>query len=197
MKRKFVFIGIALLTLGIVAIIFSSVHFPFETQERYYIPKSSIILEEHILVTTNSENSRTLVLNKGDQINIEFRVISRIWGRIPAEIAFHFRDGIKTVFSLTASTYNSTTTIANDSTYYAVWNNAWGVDEVIVTRIAKIWNEVAYRHITITHTVIPSEYTIITEYFGILFILAGIAGLGLGIKFNSTKSSYPQLKTPE
>ncbi len=115
------------MTLGIVSITFSVVHFPFQTQERYYTPKSSIILEEHIFVPTNSIKSRTLVLNKGDQINIEFRVISRMWGRIPDQIDFHFRDGIKTVFKLRASTYNSTNTIANDSTYYAVWNNAGGV----------------------------------------------------------------------
>lgn len=41
--------------------------------------------------------------------------------------------------------------------------------------ITKNWNEIAYRDITVYHTVVPSEYATYVEYLGIALVLAGIA----------------------
>ena len=121
MNRKIVFIGVALLAIGIVAIIFSLVKFPFQEQEPYDVPKSSVLLEESFVAPTTGEISRTLVLNAGDEINIEFRVTSG--GN--RDVDFYFRDGANLVFSIPrATSYNDTVTINNNSTYYAVWDTA-------------------------------------------------------------------------
>lgn len=186
MKRNIVFIGVALLAIGIVAIIFSLWQMPFQEQEPYDVPKSSVLLEESIVVPARGllgsgggEISRTLVLNAGDEINIYFRVISG--GEL--DVDFHFRDGVNTVFSLPrASRHNSTVTIVNNSTYYTVWDNSfsWLTDKRVTTKISKLWNEVAYNDVTVYHTIIPSEYSTIIEYAGIAFILAGIAVTGWG-----------------
>ena len=190
MRRKIVVIGVTLLAIGIVAIIFSLVQIPFQEQEPYDVPKSSVLLEESIVVPARGilggggEISRTLVLNAGDEINIYFRVTSG--GDL--DVDFHFRDGVNTVFSLPrVSSHNSTITIANNSTYYTVWDNSfsWLTDKQVTTKITKLWNEIAYRDITTYHTIFPSEYTTITEYAGIVLILAGIASIGWGVASQS------------
>ena len=180
MKLKIVFIGIVLLVIGVGAIFFSLVQIPFQEQEPYYIPKSSVLLEDSLVIPARGlfgggggEISRTLVLNEGDEINIYFRVISG--GDL--DVDFHFREGMNTVFSLPrASSHNSTVTIDKSSTYYVVWDNSFSTltDKTVSTKISKLWNEIGYNEITVYHTVIPSEYSTITEYFGIAFVLAGI-----------------------
>ena len=191
MKRKFVFIGITLLAIGVVTLFFSLMQLPFQEQEPYYVPKSSVLLEDSIVVPASGifgggggEISRTLVLNAGDEINIYFRVISG--GDL--DVDFHFRDGVNTVFSLPrASSHNSTITIANNSTYYTVWDNSFSrlTDKQVTTKITKLWNDIAYRDVTTQHTIIPSEYTTITEYAGIVLILAGVVFIGWGVASQS------------
>lgn len=55
--------------------------------------------------------------------------------------------------------------------------------------ITKTWNKIAYRDVTKYHTVIPSEYATMTEYFGIAFILAGVAVIGWGLASKPKTSS--------
>ena len=43
------------------------------------------------------------------------------------------------------------------------------------------WNEIAYRDVTVNHTIIPSEYITITEYAGDCLPLTGIGVMGWGV----------------
>ena len=141
------------------------------------------------------EISRTLVLNAGDEINIYFRVTSG--GNL--DVDFYFRDGVNTLFSRPrATSYNDTTIILNNSTYYVVWDNSFSTwtEKGVTTKISKVWNDIAYRDITTYHTVIPSAYTTITEYVGIAVVLAGIALVGYGIASKETVNHHKKLPEP-
>ena len=136
MRRKIVVIGVTLLAIGIVAIFFSLVQIPFQEQEQYDVPKSSVLLEESLVVPVG-EISRTLVLNAGDEINIYFRCTSG--GN--RDVDFYFRDGVNTLFSLPrATSYNDTTIILNNSTYYTVWDNSFSTftEKSVTTKITKV-----------------------------------------------------------
>jgi len=189
LRRKFVYIGITFLAIGIVAIVFSLIQVPFQEQEEYFVPVADALLEESLTVPVG-EISRTLVLNAGDTINIDFRVTSG--GN--RDVNFYFRDGTNTVLSLVrTSGYNDTLTVNNNSTYYAVWDNSFSTftQKGVTTKISKVWDEAHYRDITTQHTIIPSEYTTITEYVGIAFILAGIALMGFGAVSEEKKVHQP------
>jgi hypothetical protein len=190
LKRKVFFLGVFLLGVGIVAIFFSLVPIPFQEQEPYDVPKSSVLLEESLVVPAgqNGEISRTLGLNEGDVINIYFRVTSG--GNL--DVNFFFRDGVNTVFSLPRATnYNDTLTINNNSTYYAVWDNSFSTftQKSVTTKISEVWVEVAYNDITVHHTIIPSAYTTITEYVGIMLILVGIFLIVYGYVSRETRNT--------
>lgn len=71
MNRKIVFVGVALLAVGIVAMIFSLVPLPFATKEPYLVPQSSSIINESFVVPVG-ELHRTANLQSGDTIHIYF-----------------------------------------------------------------------------------------------------------------------------
>lgn len=72
LKRKIVFIGVALLAIGIVAIIFSLWQMPFQEQEPYNVPQSSDLISESFIVPTTGDLHRTANLLSGDLIHIYF-----------------------------------------------------------------------------------------------------------------------------
>ena len=180
MKRKIVFLGIALLSIGIVSIIFSLVQVPFQEQEPYNALKSYVLYEESFTVPKGEISGRSIILKEGEVINLFFRVKSG--GNL--DLDFYFRNDQNTTFhSLSRVTsLNDTMTIPANAKYYAVWDNTfnWEPHKGITTTITKLWNEISYRDVTVYHTILSSEYSTITEFIGISFLLAGIAIMGWG-----------------
>jgi len=178
LRRNIVFVGIALLAIGIVAILFSLVQIPFTEQEPYDVPQSSNIINESFVVPVG-ETRRTASLNEGDLININFRVTSG--GNL--DVDFFVVSGQDYIVSLSRVTnYNNNITIPSDSTVYFIWDNSfsWITQKGVTATITKIWNEIAYRDVTVYHTVVPSEYASYVEYLGIALVLAGIAVISWG-----------------
>lgn len=185
MKRKIVFIGVALLAIGIVAIIFSLWQMPFQEQEPYNVPQSSDLISESFIVPTTGDLHRTANLLSGDLIHIYF--LGTSGGNM--DVDFYVMDELNyfkwkagesysSQISLSRVTrYDQDFTVPSNATWYFVWDNSfsWITQKGVTATITKNWNEIAYRDITVYHTVVPSEYATYVEYLGIALVLAGIA----------------------
>lgn len=190
MRRNIVFIGVALLAIGIVAIFFSLVPLPFTTQEAYDVPQSSTLLSESFVAPTTGDTHRTANLQGGDLIHIYFVCTSG--GNMDVDFFvmdelnyFKWKAGesCSAQISLSRATgCERDFTVPYDETWYFVWDNSfsWITQKGVTTTITKNWNEIAYRDVTVYHTVVPSEYASYIEYLGIALVLVGIAVIGWG-----------------
>ena len=190
MRRNIAFIGVALLAIGIVAIIFSLVQIPFTEQEPYDVPQSSNLITESFVVPTTGDLHRTANLQSGDLIHIYFGGTSG--GNM--DIDFYFMDELNyfkwkagesysSQISLSRATYyDQVFSVPSDAIWYFVWDNSfsWITQKGVTATITKNWNEIAYQDVTVYHTVVPSEYASYIEYLGIALVLAGIAVISWG-----------------
>lgn len=184
LKRKIVSIGVILLAIGIVAIIFSLWQIPFQEQEPYNVPQSTNLVSESFMVPTVDDIHRTASLESGDSIHIYFACTSG--GNLDVDFYvfdeinyFKWKNGelCSSQISLSrATTYNQDFTVPSNGTYYFVWDNSfsWITQKGVTATITKNWNEIAYRDVTVYHTVIPSEYSSYVEYLGIALVLVGV-----------------------
>lgn len=190
MRSKIVLVGVTLLVIGILAIFFSLVPFPFATKEAYDVPQSSNLINESFVVPVG-EAHRTASLQGGDLTHIYFVVTSG--GNL--DVDFYVMDELNyfkwkahesysAQISLSRATnYDNDLAVPHNATWYFVWDNSfsWITQKGVTTTISKHWNEVAYRDVTVYHTVIPTEYASHIEYLGIGLVLIGVAVIGWGI----------------
>jgi hypothetical protein len=190
LRRNIVFIGVALLVIGSVAVIFSLVQLPFIKQEPYDVPQSTNLINESFMVPTTGDLHRTADLTNGDLIKVYFLCTSG--GNM--DVDFYVMDELnyfkwKAEESYTApislfktTGYNQDFTVPFNATWYFVWDNSfsWITQKGVTADITKNWNEIAHRDVTVYHTVVPSEYATYVEYLGIAFALAGIAVIAWG-----------------
>jgi hypothetical protein len=179
LKRNIVFVGVALLVIGIIAIILSSVPIPFTEQEEYDRLSTELLLWESFDVPVGTTH-RIAIFKEGDKVNIDFTVTSG--GDL--DVDFICKKGENIILSLDrVNSYNGTVTIPDDGPYYFIWDNSFSVltTKTVSAKLFRLRNEIAYRDITSHHTIVPSEYSAITTYSGIALVLAGIAVIFWGI----------------
>jgi len=190
LKRKISLIGVVLLAIGIVAIIFSLWQMPFQEQEPYNLPQSSDLISESFVVPTTGDLHRTANLVSGDLIHIYF--LGTSGGN--RDVDFYVMDELNyfkwkagesysSEISLSRVTrYDKDFTVPYDNNWYFVWDNSfsWITQKGVTATITKNWDEIAYRDITVYHTVVPSGYSTYVEYLGIALVLAGIAVVSWG-----------------
>jgi hypothetical protein len=192
LRRKLVFVGIILLIIGIVALIFSLWQIPFQEQEAYDVPQSSVVLHETFIVPGDGETVRPINLTIWDQLHIYFSNWGLGYGHYGA-INFLILDENnyldreagepydKLVYLSQAARYNQYCLITHDGTWYFVWDNTFKSSRdaqlfpvEVSTTITRNWNETAYRDITVYHTVVPSAYSTHVEYGGIALSVASV-----------------------
>jgi len=192
MRRKIVFIGVTLLAVGIVTIILSLVQLPFQEQESYDVSQSSKLINESFILPSGGTINRTVILKEGDVINIDYTdntFVEIIGGGFNFSIR---NDQNSLVISDSRNNFNGSMTIPFNASWIFVWDNSPNPMDIFTTKsewnvtatISKVWTETTYFEVTKNHTIIPAEFSTITEYIGIALILAGIGFMGLGLKFN-------------
>ncbi|MBN1784814.1 MAG: hypothetical protein JW815_03670 [Candidatus Bathyarchaeota archaeon] len=72
MSRELVFVGIVFLIIGILALVFSLWQIPFQEQEEYDVPQSSVVLSETFIVPSDGETVRPINLTIWDQLHIYY-----------------------------------------------------------------------------------------------------------------------------
>lgn len=189
MRRNIVLISATLLAIGIVAILFSLIPFPFATQEPYDVPQSSNLIDESFVVPVGDTHT-TAILQNGDLIHIYFVVTSG--GNLDVDFLvmdelnyfkWKAQDSYSAQISLSRVTsYNQDFTVPHNAEWYFVWDNSfsWITQKGVTATISKHWNEIAYRDVTVYHTIIPAEYASYVEYAGIGLVLVGIMVIGWG-----------------
>lgn len=190
LNRYIIFIGVALLAIGIVAIIFSLVQLPFIEQESYDVPNVMILIDESFMIPTTGNLHRTCDLESGDLIKIYFSCTSG--GNMDVDFYvmdelnyFKWKAGESHIASISLSRttgYNQDFTVPFNATWYFVWDNSFSsiTQKGVTADITKNWNEIAYRDLMVYHTMVSSEYANYVEYLGIALVLAGIAGIAWG-----------------
>lgn len=189
MRRAIVLIGVILLLVGAIVIAFSLVPFPFVTKESYDVPQSSNIISGAFAVPPG-EAQRTACariaasLSDGDLISIYFIVTSGGYQVVDflvmTELDYLKWSADESYSALVSESriyrYNNNITIPQNATWYFVWDNSfsWVTPKGVTTTIAKHWNDVAYRDVTVYHTVFPAEYATYTEYSGIGLAVVGV-----------------------
>ena len=199
LRRNIVLIGVALLAIGIVAIFFSLVPLPFATKEPYDVPQSLNLINESFVVPVG-DAYRTANLQSGDLIHIYFVVTSG--GNL--DVDFYVMDELNYFKWKAQESYSAQISLSRvtnydkdftvpqvvmnpmppiNATWYFVWDNSfsWITQKGVTATISKHWNEIAYRDVTVYHTVIPTEYASYIEYLGIGLVLVGVAVISWGI----------------
>ena len=193
MKRKVVFVGIVLLIIAIVAVVCSLWQIPFQEQEAYVVPQSSVVLQETIVVPSGGETVRPLNLNIWDQLHI-FLSGSGGYGNygdvnflILDETNYLKREAGESfdthLFLYSVSRYNQYDLITHDGTWYFIWDNSLDQfsEREVYTTITRNWNETAYRDITVYHEIVPSAYSTPVQYGGTTLIAASAVIIFWGI----------------
>ena len=140
MRRKNVFLGIALLVIGIVSIVFSLIPIPFRTRESYSVPHSSIINSGTFTVPAGDSSLGYLPENlvSGDTVHIYFRVVEGGNLDIDFEIQDannHFKwlfdeEYYPTVSLSRISFYDDDFTIPYDETWNLIWDNTFSFPNI-------------------------------------------------------------------
>ena len=198
MRRKPVFVGIILLIIGIVAVVFSVWQIPFQEQEAYDVPQSSVVLHETFVVPADGETVRPINLTIWDQLHIYYSGWGLGYGHI-GDISLLVLDETNylkreagepydKLFGTYTARYNQYCLITHDGTWYFIWDNTFKSSRdsqlspiEVYTEIIRNWNETAYRDITVYHTVVPSAYSTHTEYGGIALSAASAVTIFWGI----------------
>jgi hypothetical protein len=159
-------------------------------QEPYDVPQSSDLIDESFMVPTTGDLHRTSNLVNGDLVHIYFSCTSG--GN--RDVDFYVMDELNyfkwkagesysSPISLSRTTgYDQDFTIPSNATWYFVWDNSFSflTQKGVTATITKNWNDIAYRDVTVYHTIVPSEYATCVEYLGIALVLAGIAVISWG-----------------
>lgn len=189
MRRKIVLIGVTLLVIGIIAIPFSLIPFPSATQEPYDVPQSSNLINESFVVPVG-DTHKIAILQKGDLIQINFIVTSG--GNLDVDFLvmdelnyfkWKAQDSYSAEISLSrATSYNRDFRVPHNASWYFVWDNSfsWIAQKGVTAIISRHWNEIAYRDVTVYHTIIPTEYASNVEYVGIGLVFVGVMAIGWG-----------------
>jgi hypothetical protein len=171
---------------------------PFQEQEAYDVPQSSVVISETFVVPADDQTVRSINLTIWDQLHIYFSNWGLGYGHygdirllVLDETNYLDREAgepYNKLLDTYTARYNQYCLIPHDGTWYFIWDNSFKSSssaqlspiEVSIT-ITRNWNETAYRDITIYNTVVPSACSTSLEYSGIAICVASVVVIIWGI----------------